>query len=248
MGFERLRKITTPTCLVILLVLIAKANSQTTLVLNTANDSPNATDDHKGIGDRFLTEAFRRMGVLLQIVRLPSERALVNANEGTDDGNFARVEGIDKIYPNLVRVPEEITKFEFMAFSRKPAFKIEGWDSLKPYNVGIITGWKILEKNVTGTKSLTKVSDAEILFGLLAKDRIDIAVYDRRQGLLVLHKENMADAFILEPPLAVNSMYLYLNKKHSDLVPKLTEALRAMKKDGTYQNIVDEVLRTFSLK
>ena len=183
----------------------------------------------------------------MKIVQLPSERALVNADEGIDDGNFARVEGLDKQYPNLIQVPEEITRFEFVAFSRGMKFKTEKWDSLKPYNVGIITGWKILEANITGTKSLTKVADEKMLFSLLKQDRADIVVYDRRQGRVVLKKLKMDYINILEPPLAVKSMYPYLNKKHKDLVPKLTETLRAMKKDGTYQKIVDEVLREFSL-
>lgn len=87
-----------------------------------------------------------------------------------------------------------------------------------------------------------------MLFNLLKQERADIVVYERRQGLLMLQKLQADDINILEPPLAVKSMYPYLNKKHKELVPKLTEALRAMKKDGTYEHIIDEVLRTFSLK
>jgi len=32
-------------------------------------------------------------------------------------------------------------------------------------------------------------------------------------------------------------MYLYLNKKHAALVPKLAEALRDMRRDGTLQRL-----------
>lgn len=248
MDFERLRKIAAFVLIAIPLAFGAKAHSQTSIVLNSDDDPPYATDDFKGICDRTMIEAFRRMGMPLQISRLPSERALINANEGIDDGNYSRVEGLDKHYTNLMRVPEEITRFEFVAFSRSPNIKTDKWDSLKPYNVGIVTGWKILENNISGTKSLTKVIDGHTLFNLLKQGRADIVVYDRRQGMLMLQKLRMDDINILEPPLAVKSMYPYPNKKHKDFIPILSETLGAMKKDGTYQNIVDAVLRTFSLK
>jgi polar amino acid transport system substrate-binding protein len=230
--------------LIMLITLLPDADSQTTLVLNTANAPPNATKDHTGIGDRVLQEAFRRIGLNVKIIMLPSERALINANEGIEDGNFARVEGIDKIYPNLIRVPEEITKFEFVAFSKKFKFQTTNWDSLKDYNVALITGWKILEANIVNTKSLVKVKNEDILFNLLNADRVDIIVYDRRQGQAVIKRLGLKNINNLNPPLAVKSMYLYLHKKHKDLVPLVTGAIRSMKRDGTYQKIVKEALRS----
>jgi len=230
-------------------IVIALALSSTcpawcrTIVLNTANDPPNATDEHTGICDRIITEAFKRLGLELEIVDLPSERALINANDGIDDGNFARVEGLEKQYPNLIRVAEEITTFEFVAFTAGPAFRTTGWASLKPYNVGIITGWKILESNITGVGSLTKVRDEQLLFGLLAAGKADVVVYDRRQGRVVLAQLGLRGITELEPPLAVKSMYPYLHKRHAALVPRLEQTLREMRKDGTFQRIAVEVLR-----
>lgn len=218
-----------------------------TITFNTANDPPNSTDNHTGICDRIMTEAFRRMGIKLDIVDLPSERALLNANEGIEDGNFARVEGLERLYPNLVRVSEDITTFEFVVFSRKASFRPSGWNSLKPYNVGIITGWKILENNIADVKSLTRVRDEKLLFTLLINDKADVIVYDRMQGKAVLKELGIKDIKALQPPLAVKGMYPYLHKRHADLVPKLEQTLRAMKKDGTFKKIVGEVLRSLSL-
>ena len=218
-----------------------------TLVLNTANDSPNSTDDHTGICDRIMTEAFRRMGISLKIVNLPSERAHVNANDGIDDGNFARVEGLDKRYPNLIRVAEEITTFEFVAFSGKTLVTTTGWDTLKPYHVGIITGWKILEDNITGVRSLTKVRDEKLLFSLLLAGKADLVVYDRMQGKVVIKQLAAKGIKALKPPLAVKGMYPYLHKRHADLVPRLEQTLRGMKDDGTVKRITRETLRSLSL-
>lgn len=219
-----------------------EAPSHPTLVLSTANAPPNATRDHTGLADRVVLEAFARIGYEVKILQLPSERALINANEGMDDGNYARIDGIEKTYPNLVKVPESITEFRFVAFSKhlSPSFQTSGWDVLKPYNVGIITGWKILEANITGTKSLIRVRDQKILFELLNSGRADLIVYDQRQGSIALKESKLMDIKVLEPPLAVRDMYLYLHRKHTGLVPGIAEAIRSMKQDGTYRRIVDE--------
>ncbi len=228
--------------IVIFLALSVNINARQVIVLNTANDSPNSTKDYKGINDLVLKEAFRRIGYDLKIIRLPSERALINANEGIEDGNFARIEGLSSIYPNLIQVPEEITRFEFVIFSKKSDLVIKGWNSLKPFHVGIVTGWKILETNITGTKSLTKVKDGAALFNFLKADRVEIIVYDKRQGLALIKDLGMKNIRVIEPPLAVKGMYPYLHKKHKELVPKLADAIREMKKDGTYKKIVNEAL------
>jgi polar amino acid transport system substrate-binding protein len=45
-----------------------------------------------------------------------------------------------------------------------------------------------------------------------------------------------------EPPLASVPMYMYLHRKHADLVDDAARALREMKADGTYASIVAETL------
>jgi|GEM_PF-230052 len=221
-------------------------HSQTTIVLNTADILPDSSPDQTGIGDRVIKEAFKRIGVPLRIVRLPSERALINADEGIDDGNYARIKEIGEFCPNLVLVPESVLKFEFVIFTKRLRFKPAGWESLKPYNMGIVRGWKILEANITGTKSLIKAKNERILFGLLNSDRVDAIVYDRLQGLVLLRELKYRDIYLLRPPLVVRDMYLHLHKKHAALVPRLTDAMRGMKKDGTYNKIVRQVLNDYA--
>jgi polar amino acid transport system substrate-binding protein len=214
------------------------------IVLNTANEPPNSTDNLDGICDMVVKEAFRRIAMDVQIVRLPSERALLNANDGIEDGNYARVgKMISPLYPNLIQVPEPITRFEFTVFSKKHDFRTKGWESLRPYHVGIVTGWKILEKNIQNSMSLTSVNNAESLFSMLEADKIDIAAYDLQQGKFVMKQLKLKDIYAISPPLATQDMYIYLHKRHDAIVPKLTNALKQMKKDGTYRKIVEKALR-----
>lgn len=213
-----------------------------TLALSSADIFPGSTPEDGGYEDLILKEALARMGFALEIVHLPSERALTNANEGIEDGNYSRVAGLERLYPNLVRVPEAIMAFEFAVFAKDPTLKIDGWRSLAAYHVGIVTGWKILEANVVGTRSLSRVGTPQALFEMLALDRVDVVVFDRAQGLALLaagrHREGIRP---LEPPLARQEMFLYLNRRHAALVPRLAEVLREMKHDGTFGSLVRSV-------
>jgi polar amino acid transport system substrate-binding protein len=208
------------------------------LVLNSADGPPFSKPDETGIIDLVVKEAFRRVGIEINIIAVPAERALLNASEGIEDGIFSRIAGMSEKYPGLVQVPEKIVDFEFVAFSRKIDVETKGWESLQPYDIAIITGWKILEENIRGTRSLHKVRDVSILFNLLARDQVDIVIYSRLGGVFTIREMGLKEIKVLEPPLAGREMFLYLNWKHAGLVAPVSESLRKMKEDGTYQSIV----------
>lgn len=173
---------------------------------------------------------------------LRSERSIQQANDGTDDGDGPRIAGLTQKYPNLIQVPEKIIDVEFSAFSKNTAFEPNGWESLKPYRVGIVIGWKILEDNIVGTKQLEKVNSVETLFKFLDSNRIDIAVIGKLDGLAAIKSQELKDIRVFQPPLAVREMFLYLNKKHKDIVPQIASALKSVKDDGTYHKIVNQTL------
>ena len=208
------------------------------LVLNSADGPPFSKPDETGIIDRVLKEAFRRLEIEINIIAVPAERALLNADDGNDDGTFSRIAGMSEKYPGLLQVPEKIVDFEFVAFSRNIDMETKGWASLQPFDVAIITGWKILEENIKNTRSLHKVRDERILFNLLARNQVDIVVYSRLGGKATIRELGLEGIKILEPPFAVREMFLYLNKKHARLVAPVSESLKNMKEDGSYQSII----------
>lgn len=222
-------------------MVLAAPVSADELVINSGRQEPFTTADGSGFYDRLVPAWFARLGLAARCIRLPSERALLNANAGVDDGNIARIEGLEKKYPNIVRVPETVIAFDFMVFSRQKEFTVAGWSSLAPYDVGYITGWKILERNITRARSITRVRGPVQLFGLLARGRADVVVFDRWGGLWRLRHGGVR-ARMLEPPLATRQLYLYLNRRHAALVPRLAQALREMKADGSYARIHAETL------
>jgi polar amino acid transport system substrate-binding protein len=229
-------------CAGLLLGLSVRAHAGNILVLNTGVRAPYTHADRSGFLDRLVAELFRRVGLKAEVqVYEASERAMQNADAGIDDGMAMRIRGLEAQYPNLVRVPEKVIDNDFVAYSRKHRFEVRGWDALAPYQVAHIIGWKVFENNLRGRQDVTLVKNAEQLFELLRQDRADVVLYERWQGLWWARR-TVPDARLLEPPLASQEMFMYLHRRHAPLVDKVAAALAAMKRDGSYQRIVDETL------
>lgn len=207
------------------------------LVLNSADTAPRSRPDGAGFEDRIVTEAFRRMGVPVRLSQLPSERALQRANQGMDDGNYARIAGLERLYPNLIMVPEPITEFLFTAFTKAPRLALDGWEGLKPHSVALVNGWKIVEANTVGVRARSSVKDEAALFAMLDSGRVEVAVLDLHTGMEMVRLLGLKGVRALAPPLERRPMHVYLHRRHAELVPKLARALRQMKRDGTIERL-----------
>ena len=212
-----------------------------TLVLNSVATAPLTNDAGTGFLDIIANEAFRRNGIKLSLIRLPAERGLINANTGIDDGELLRIGGMEKLYPNLVPVPEKLMDMHFVAFSKDPSVKIDGWQSLKNYAVGFIKGWKILEINTPKEAQIILARDSEQLFTMLEKNRIDVALFERLMGLEIIRHKKIQGARDLSPSLAVRGMYIYLNKKYKPLASKIAASLAALKSEGFYNRELKKI-------
>jgi len=225
------------------------ALSQATIVLNTAFGPPVSNAAQTGYGDQVLKEAFKRIGYQLETVRLPAERALINANRGIDDGELARIGGLQKKYPNLIQVPETFLTVDMVLYSKNyPEFVVDGWDSVASHSLAIISGWKIMERNFAklGDRvEIIKTDTPEQSFSLLENDRVDFIAYSNWSGLAYIKKHNIKNIKLLEPPLARPEFYVYLHKKHEAIVPQLAEAIKTMKADGTLQTLFDRLLKPY---
>ena len=210
------------------------------LVLNNPTAPPFTTAAHDGLLDVVVGEAFRRAGLRLRLVTLPAERGLINANEGIDDGDLSRIAGIEKVYPNLVRVPEKIFDMHFVALARTDLIRQASWTSLKPYSVGYIKGWKIFEQRLAPETEVTAAAGPQQLMNMLALGRVQFVLYSRWMGLALAKSLGETDIRVVEPPLAKRAMFIYLNKKYSAYLPALAKALRDIKREGMYSRVCIE--------
>ena len=222
--------------LLVLLTGILPAHGEA-LRLNSGVGAPYFQNDKKGFLDLLFPEVFRRIGVEAVAVRYDAaERAMINANNGVDDGVALRIRGLEKIYPNLVRIDEKIVDNDFVAYATRVDIATTGFNALKNYQVAHINGWKIFEAGIVPGTQVTKVQDADQLFRLLTSDRTDLILFERWQGNHLL-REHGIKAQVLRPPLVTTEMFMYLHSKHAHLAEPAARALRAMKADGSYQRI-----------
>ena len=220
------------------IIVINPLYAQQTLVLSTPANPPLHYPDQTGTLDLLMKEAFNRIGVSVVIKHFPPEKALANADKGVTDGDAVRIGGLSNIYLNLLQVPAIAFQTDFVAFTKDPKLKIDGWAELKPYNVAIIKGHKISEKMATETRSLTKAENLKALFNLLKNDKVDVAICERMFGSQMARALKISDIVVIDPPLAELNFFVYLHKKHELLIPGLTKALNEMHIDGTYKRIM----------
>ena len=230
--------------ILLLVPLQAIATDMPTLVLNDTNEPPFTTAQKDGFLDIVASEAFRRAGAKLQLIKLPAERGLINANAGLEDGDLTRIAGLERLYPNLVRVPEKLIDWEFVAFSKNRSIPAT-WPDIRKHIVGHITGWKIYEQQLKGARQIVSANGPTQMFSLLDRDRIDIALYAQWMGQSYIKQLKLKGIYQLKPRLAKKEMFIYLNNRHRFFVPKLAKALRALKREGFYQRIQRDKLSAY---
>lgn len=213
-----------------------------TLILSTIQRPPISTIFSDGFADSVATQAFKRIGIRLIIQNIPAQRALVNANRGISDGDLARIQGIEKRYPNLIRVPEIIWVAEINAFSKDPTISLQHWRDLKRFSLAYIRGWVVFDNNVPKAAMINKVLLPEALFKVVERERVQLALYEKKMGLSVIKQLAIQGVRAVNDSLLMTPIYIYLHKKHRDIIPQLTKAIQDMKQDGSYEEIMQRTL------
>jgi len=195
-----------------------------------------------------LIEAYKRLGIEVSFVDFSAKRSLHVANEGIDiDGENHRISGLKSKYPNLVQVPISIYNIEAIVISKKVRFKVDGWESVRPFIIGLRRGIIFAEN---GTKGMTRsiVYSNEHLFNMLNSNRFDVIILTRINASKYLNQAVNRNLIVLEPPIESHKMYHYLHEKNEHLLPKLTKVLLEMQEEGLLQKYKDEFMKQLSSK
>ncbi len=190
---------------------------------------------------RILEEAYRRLGIQLRSEAMGHERSLRSANSGETDGDVMRMAGIEAQFSDLLRVPEPLYDYEVTAFTAGLTFKVEGWDSLRPYSLCVNRGMKVAEQ---GTEGMDRVfaHSPEQMIQMLRNGRCDVLVAGSPTWLEI-DRLNAGPVRELTPPIVKTPLYHLLNRRHAALVPRLAETLAAMRREGTIAEIIADADR-----
>ena len=201
------------------------------------------------ISNSILTEAFKRLGIAFELKTYPAKRLPIEVNYEIIDGDSHRVFNFNKDnkYPNLIRVEESIQSVEQSVFTKLPNLKVNGWKSLSSYSIIYLAGIKVIENGLEEAnipkENRRQVFNIDKAFVLLDKGRGDLVIVSPSTGRCTLKKLELLNSGIklLEPPVFKIKLYPYMHKKHKVIAIKLSTILKNMKKDGTYNLLINSI-------
>jgi polar amino acid transport system substrate-binding protein len=184
-----------------------------------------------------MLEAYRRAEISVQVTHYPGNRALKMSSTGAADAELYRIGAINKIYPDLIKIPVPLYFFEIRAFSKNFDFKPDGWKSLQDYKVGVLNGVKVTEKNTEGMQR-ESVNNLQHMFALLESERIDLALTTNVAGNITMNELNFKHIKMLTPPVYSFPVFHFVHKSNSQLVPIISTTLTEMSNQGIINRII----------
>ncbi len=167
------------------------------------------------IGELVLIEAYKKIGIKVEVLRVPSKRSLTMSNSGQSDGEVHRIKSITQNFTNLIQSPVSINHVDIVAFSTYPG-------TIFPH---------------VQTVSISKQG-----LMMLANNRAEIFLGDSLSGPATIKENNIQGVYMLSPPVKTIYMYHCLNKKNAHLIPEISQVLKAMEASGSIKEIRDHYM------
>lgn len=248
MGFSRLpfardRSIKTKLTLLFLILFFAmkpqRVLAEDTLILTTFPDSdtPNIIIAHA-----IMKEAYKRLGINIELRYLPGRRAISSANSGTMDGLLFHVPDLNLTYTDLIQIKTPVFHSEIVAFVQNKNFEIDSWDTARKHLVGFIRGFSLVEERTRGAQ-IEMFNEQEEMFLMLSKGKIDVAIDTYLTGKFSINKLNLNGISRSTSNLETFSSFHYLHIKHRALATKIEVVLREMEEDGFIKHIRNTTLK-----
>lgn len=187
--------------------------------------------------EMILQEAYARIGMQVSFSYLPPKRVMQEVQTGKLDACGLMGKDHIQFYPHMKCVPVPIFTVSMVAFTMPSAPRIMSWNDVSGLTVGILRGSTLISDNVINELD-TKVfylNDAASGLQMLQEKRIDCLLGGATAGSLLA--ESIGVDVVFSPPLATIDMYHTVHKDHEDKVGQLTDALLAMQKDGTIEQM-----------
>lgn len=202
-----------------------------------------------GLYPILLKAIFKRINRDVIIEALPWKRAFAMAAAGEI--------GIAGIYKTIERLKifdysDKHHSEELLIFVKKGnTFKLNSIADLDGKRIGVIRGWSYgdeFDKARAMKRFVVEdVSRDNLSFKMLQDNRLDCVVASKVSGLLQLTCNDHFDVIALDKPLRINPVYIAFSKSTDklELIRDINEAIRQMKADGEYNQIVADFINDF---
>ncbi|MCG8612316.1 MAG: hypothetical protein MI864_17480 [Pseudomonadales bacterium] len=187
-----------------------------------------------------VAKVYEQFGYQWETSRAPARRILIQADRGDLDGVIL-VPGVvrDHFY-NLVQINVSVTSIDMMAFSMPELAEVKHIDDLKGLKVGYLLGYETTERLLQNIGALS-VRSYDLLFGMILKHRLDIALALRRETFrFVEHHSEFAVMKMHPTPIIRVPLYHFINRKYEGLVEQVEEALTRQLATGELEKRISD--------
>ena len=198
---------------------------------------------------RIYGEAFRRLGVPMEVRQLPLQRMTEMLDRGELDGDVGRVHAHGLSHPELVRVEESMYEVVFGLYTLDQTIELKRIEDLdaRPRRAAYVRGVAICERLLKphiAPENLSALVNDEQGVHMLAIGRTHFYCSANHSVADTASRERFRG---LPPPRLVLSMgnialYPYLHRRHAALAPRLAEVLREMRSQGLIERFRMEAL------
>jgi ABC-type amino acid transport substrate-binding protein len=175
-------------------------------------------------------------------------RSIEEANDGVIDGDLQRIADAVRLYPNLIRVPTAINRTVVVIYGASPDIASKTREQIIRLKIGYLRGILVLRKLGAGLDA-TEASSYPALFQMLANGRVDALMISSLGVQARIAANEVPRTLVLWPhQWATEPLYLLLNKRNADLVPRINDALVQMQKGGAIERYYEDALRNLKLR
>lgn len=187
------------------------------------------------MAESLVAEIGNRMGVTIELVSQPVNRAARSLATGAIDAELSRIRDYGNARPELIRVEETIARISYHAYAVKPYSDLDGWQSLAPYRIVHRMGMQFVEEYLVGMDiHALNSTEGGLEFILRGRAELYIETPALVEPLLKTRPE-YREIRRIDPPIAWFDTYTYFSPRGADLAERYLQALKSMKADGTYE-------------
>lgn len=179
---------------------------------------------------RFIKEAYLRLGITTRYTVLPTLRAVRATNQGELDAILIASIEAETGADSIVRVAEALPDLHFRVVARSDMPGETLPQDLGPYSVGYLRGIHPLERQFAEkTQKLPINSGFDSLIEILKLERIDLAALPSLEAEMLARQHQ--DLKVLREPVYTFTVFHYVHQDHKDLSASLAEIFRELKQD-----------------
>ena len=199
------------------------------------------------VGGEILTAVYSRLSIDVEFFDVEAARALALSSTGGCDGEVQRIAKVAIDYPTLIRIEPAINFIEPSVFTTGLIIAIQGWESIRGREIGIVRGVGSSEAGTAGMPQVQAATSLHNLILMLDRGRFELLVTDLFSGEIEIRKLGLQDRIRpLAPPLERIYIYHYLNERHRALATRVAAVIHAMAESGELellrQRLVDHAL------